>query len=161
MTYEEVFDNCFLFQDLKEAERALLKPLFSLCSCEEGEMVFEQGDPAIHLYIVVEGEVKIRFKPEDGAELTVATIRPGGVFGWSSTFGSDYYTSGAICTRNTHLLRVRGEDLKTLCENHPETGILIIERLAGVVAERLRSTHKQVVALLSHSLRNGYNYNGG
>jgi hypothetical protein len=46
------------------------------------------------------------------------------------------------------MLRVRGEDLRILCEQHPDTGILILERLATVIAERLSNTHDQVMALL-------------
>ena len=151
---EELFDKCFLFDDLTRSQLNLLKPLFLHCDCAGGEIVFKQGDPAVNLYIVMDGEVKIRFKPEDGPALVVTTIHPGGVFGWSAVFGSAEYTSGATCETDSTLLCVRGEDLKNLCEKNPETGILILERLAAVVADRLRSTHTQVVDILSHGIRN-------
>jgi len=154
---EELLDRCFLFDGLSESDRKLLRPLFSHCSYQTEDIVFRQGDPAELLYIVMEGKVRIFFKPEDAPELTVATINPGGVFGWSAVFGSEDYTSGAICEADVNLLCVRGDDLKKLCEENPETGILIIERLAAVVAERLRNTHAQVVELLTVGLRNGGN----
>ena len=53
------------------------------------------------------------------------------------------------------MLRVRGKDLKYLCEEHPDTGILILERLAWVIAERLRHTHEQVIDLLKQGILNG------
>ncbi len=152
---EKLLNKCFLFEDLSIDDQNLLRPLFLHCSYQSGNIIFRQGDPAEMLYIVMAGKVRIFFKPEDGPELTVSTINPGGVFGWSAVFGSVDYTSGAVCEKDVDLLCVRGDDLKNLCEDKPETGILIIERLAAVVAERLRSTHTQVVELLTEGLRNG------
>jgi hypothetical protein len=64
---------------------------------------------------------------------------------------------------DTKLLKVGGDNLKKFRQNHPETGILILKRLATVVAERLKnsSTHDQVVALLEHGLKNGVKPLGG
>jgi hypothetical protein len=85
------------------------------------------------------------------------------VFGWSAAFGNETYTSGAVCNSPTKLLKVHGCDLKKLRQNHPETGILILKRLASVVAERLKcsETHEQIVALLEHGLQNGIKPIGG
>ena len=54
----------------------------------------------------------------------------------------------------SQMLRVRGEDLRILCEQYPDTGILILERLATVIAERLRNTHDQVMDLLKQGMGN-------
>ena len=48
---------------------------------------------------------------------------------------------------------MRGEDLRQLLERYPETGTLVLERLAAVIAERLRNTHEQVMALLLQGMR--------
>ncbi|MGW8249787.1 MAG: Crp/Fnr family transcriptional regulator, partial [Anaerolineales bacterium] len=119
------------------------------------DVLFEQGDFAEYLYLVVNGEVTIRYKPEDGAPITITRVRAGGVVGWSAALGNRQYTSGAVCSDYTQMLRVRGRDLKHLCEEHPETGILILERLAWVIAERLRHTHEQVVELLKQGIGSG------
>jgi len=160
---ENIFNQVPIFADLTSDQYALLDSIFSLCYCEGDEIVFEQGDTADHLYIVISGEVAIIFKPDDGESLNVARIQNGGVFGWSAAFGSDTYTSGAVCILKTTLLKVLGSDLKNLRQNHPETGILILKRLASVVAERMRNsaTQEQVLALLEHALTNGIKHIGG
>jgi hypothetical protein len=43
--------------------------------------------------------------------------------------------------------------LRRLCETHPETGVVLLERLAEVIAERLRNTHQCVVDLLRQGVR--------
>lgn len=150
---EIYFEALPLFQGLTSAQMEQLRPLFVHCDCFPDGILFEQGDSAEYLYLVVEGEVTIRYKPEDGPPITVTRVRPGGVVGWSAALGSRYYTSGAFCNDSSQMLRVRGVDLRDLCEQDPETGILILERLAAVIAQRLRNTHEQVIELLKQGIR--------
>ena len=131
----------------------ILRPLVEQVQFKANKVVFDQGEEAKYLYLIVEGEVIIRFNPEDGAALTVSNVGKGDVFGWSSIFGSQTYTSGAVCREDGKFLRIAGDALKNLCEEHPKTGILILERLASVIAKRLKGTQDQVVALLHQGLQ--------
>jgi hypothetical protein len=49
-------------------------------------------------------------------------------------------------------LRVRGDDLRNLCRLDPDTGIIVLDHLATIIAERLRHTHDQVISLLKQGL---------
>lgn len=149
------FEQLPLFNELSPAQLQLLRPLFTSWDCYPGTVLFEQGDSADFLYLVVTGEVVIRYKPEDGPTITVTRVHSGGVVGWSAALGNRVYTSGAVCSDCSQMLRVRGRDLRKLCEDYPETGILVLERLAWIIAERLHNTHDQVVALLKQGLRSG------
>ncbi len=151
----DIFDRLSFFNGLNAEQRQLLQPLFVPVDCYSGTQLFEQGEPAEFLYLVVVGEVVIRFQPEDGSVITVARVRPGGIVGWSAALGSRSYTSGATCEEYTQMLRLSGRDLRQLCNRYPETGILILERLAEVIAERLRNTHDQVMALLKQGILAG------
>jgi CRP-like cAMP-binding protein len=137
-----------LFQGLPEPDLARLSKLFQRQSFDPDAVVFAQGDHATHLYVLLEGHVSIRFKPHDGEQLVVAELDEGEVFGWSAALGRNSYTSCAVATQPSQALCIRGQALHEICIEHPQTGVLILERLAGVIAERLRNTHKQVVDLL-------------
>lgn len=141
-----------LLEDFPKDKVKILSPIMEDITYQAHQTVFEQGDQADYLYFVIDGEVSIRFKPEDGPILVVSDVKDGGVFGWSSALGSACYTSSAICVQDGLFIRISGEDLKTLCQEYPETGILILNRLAGVIAQRLRGTHEQVVELLHQGL---------
>lgn len=145
-------DHLSLIGDLSQRQIDLLGPYFEEVRYKTGEVIFTQGAVAKNLYFVVEGKVSIRFKPDDGPVLTVADLETGDVFGWSSAIGSRSYTSSAVCTEGGLFLRLEGSDLKHLCDKYPETGILILDRLAGVIAQRLRGTHSQVMELLQNGL---------
>jgi CRP/FNR family cyclic AMP-dependent transcriptional regulator len=147
-----LFDQFPLFRDIRPDYAALIRPLFAVCFETAGWVIFDQGDLADALYLVVEGEVLIRYKPEDGPTILVAHVRPGGVVGWSAALGNPTYTSMAVCTTDCQMLRIRSQDLRGFIENSPEAGVLLLEKLAEVVAERLRTSHGHVIALLEQGL---------
>jgi CRP-like cAMP-binding protein len=153
--FDDIVEQVPLFQGLSPLQLQILRPLFMPCDRHTGSILFDQGDPAEYLYLVVVGEVTIRYKPDDGAVILVARIRPGGVVGWSAVLGNLVYTSGAICSDDTQMLRVRGRDLRKLCEDYPDTGAIILDRLACIIAERLSHTHDQVIELLKQGMRHG------
>jgi len=149
---ENSFPDLFLFRDLTPAQLKQLQPLFIPCEFTANTILFEQGDLAENLFTIVSGEVVVNFKPDDGPTIVVACVQPGSIVGWSAALGSRRYTSSAVCTTYTQLLRVRGDDLRRLCLQHPDTGMIILDRLATVIAERLHSTHDLVLSLLQLGL---------
>lgn len=148
----DIFDLLPIFQGFTPEQQDALRPIFIPVDCYGGTLLFDQGDPAEYLYLVVVGEVVIHYKPEDGPAITVARVRPGGVVGWSAALGNRVYTSAAVCNGYTQMLRVRGSDLRSLCRQYPDMGDLLLDRLAAVIAERLRNTHDQVMMLLKQGL---------
>ncbi len=155
------YHNLFLFRNLSSRHLELISPLFIPCEFSADSILFDQGDPAENLFAVVVGEVVVNFKPDDGPSITVARVQPGSIVGWSAALGSRRYTSSAMCTIDTQLLRVRGDDLRRLCLQHPETGTIILDRLATVIAERLHSTHDLVLSLLQLGLNTTLEKSGG
>jgi len=149
---KDLLEQFALIEGLTEDQINVLQPLIEDVNYQTGQVIFNQGDRANFLYFVLEGKVSIRFNPEDGPVLSVAEVDQGGVFGWSSALGSESYTSSAVCTKGGVFIRMEGDKLKNLCQEHPETGILILNRLAGVIAQRLRGTHEKVVELLHRGL---------
>jgi CRP-like cAMP-binding protein len=150
------FEHLQLFDNLTPAQSATVRKLFASIEEHSGSVLFCQGDIAEYLYIVADGEVLIEYKPDDGPALTIARIRANGVVGWSAALGSPNYTSSAVCITDSTLLRVCGADLRDFCQQNPETGVLLVERLAAVIAKRLRNTHGQVLALLEQGLRTDF-----
>jgi len=147
------FNDTILFENLDPDQRTLVQPLFTQRLESEGSELFKQGDPVSCLFIVIDGEVCVKYKPEDGPALTVARVRPESVVGWSAVLGNPNYTSSAVCSTDCTLLCVNGEDLRKLCNQHPDICSIILNRLAIMIAERLRNTHGHVIALLKQGLQ--------
>lgn len=148
----DVFEVLQIFKGLSAEQNRLLRSLFVPCDVYANDRIFAQDSPADYLYIVVTGEVVVNFKPYDGPVITVARVQPGGVVGWSAALGSRSYTSSADAATYSQLLRVRGADLRALCKQVPELGEIVLDRLASLIAERLRNTHDHVLELLRTGL---------
>ena len=150
---QELLHKLPLFKGLAPDDIDLLAGMFRLESYPAESVIFAQGDRANKLFVLLKGKIEIRFKPHDGETLTVTTIDRGGVFGWSAALGRKTYTSCAVCIAASQVLHIEGRLLRQLIEKHPETGIVILDRLAAVIAERLSNTHAQVKALLKDGMR--------
>jgi len=144
--------RCSLFQGFSDAQLRTLNPLLEYCHFPAGTIIFSQGESAQSLYILLGGCVEVIYKPYDGPALTVAKIIPGGVFGWSAALGRDVYTSAAVAGEMVEAYRLNGHKLHFLCERYPETGVVLLERLASIIAERLSSTHDQILAVLQNGM---------
>jgi len=149
----EKYGQLAFFTGLKTADIQLLAPYFAPQTWVAGTVIFEQADYAEYLYLVVSGEVTIHYKPHDGPIMTVTRVQPGGIFGWSAAMNNPAYTSGAVCSLDSEVLRIRGTDLRGLCDKHPELGRIILDRLAGVIAERQQSQQGSVSSILASGMR--------
>ncbi len=110
------------------------------------------GHTADIIYILLKGKVGC-YKPYDGPEITVAHIEPGGVFGWSAALGRRNYSSAAITTTDVEVFCLSRDRLVEIYQQDPETGIILLETLAGGIAKRLNSTHEQILAILTQGMK--------
>lgn len=144
-----------MFQGLSEDDLRPLSNCAEQSAFAEGTAVFDQGDRARLLYILLAGRVEIRYKPHDGKALTVAVIEPNGVFGWSAALGRKTYSSSAVCAGPSRVVMIPGDCLRGLCQASPETGLLVLERLAEIVAGRVYAAKEPVLGMLHVGVGNG------
>jgi CRP/FNR family cyclic AMP-dependent transcriptional regulator len=147
------YSHLAFFSGLGAADIQVLAPFFGPQTWVAGTVVFEQGDCADYFYLLVSGEVTIRFKPHDGPPMNVTHIAPGGIFGWSAAMGNSAYTSGAVCALDSEVLRIRGADLRMLFEKHSELGKVILNRLSAIIADRQKAQQSRVNTMLSDGMR--------
>ena len=101
------------------------------------------------MYFIVHGNVAIHYKPYDGPPLVLTRLHEGDVFGWSAVVGSHFYTSSIVSESQVEALRIRGSHFISLIREHPETGRIILDRLARAVSPRWKNAHEQVELLLN------------
>ncbi len=141
-----------LFKGLDEKSVSLLIPLMEVCHFPEHFMVFRQDTEASYFFILLEGEVVVKYKPYDGEELIIAHICPQDVFGWSAALRRPQYTSSAYTEYPSTAVRVEVANLQKFCENNARLGMIVLERLSSGIANSLRSTRDEVLALLMRGM---------
>lgn len=138
----EVLRNVELFEgsadDLltKVAEIAEEKT-FSL-----GEMIFDEGEKAKWVYILLEGKVRISIdltsKP---TYVTVAMLDESNMaFGWSGIVAPYRYTSSATCEVETRVLAIPGVEFEEMLMKEPIYGCRVMKKLSELISSRLRNS---------------------
>ena len=137
-----------LFKDFSNADMKIIAPLFHARTYTKGAVIIEQGEKATCLYLLTIGKVESHYKPYDGEAIKLNDLHSGSVFGWSSVLGNSVYSSSVICVSDCEVLMICGDDLRTLRENHPQTGALVMDRLAQSVSTRRIKAQTQVKSMI-------------
>jgi Fe-S cluster biogenesis protein NfuA len=137
-----------LFKDFSNADMKIIAPLFHTRTYTQGAVIVEQGEKATCLFLLTFGKVEIHYKPYDVEAIKLNNLYTGSVFGWSSVLGNDVYSSSVISVSNSEVLIICGDDLRTLREKHPQTGALVMDRLAQSVSTRWVEAQKQVKSMI-------------
>ena len=90
----------------------------------EGTTIFEEGQPADGLYVIVRGQVTLM---KDGAE--VVALEEGEALGAWDLFEAEPRVSSARATTECLLLRVDRDDFYDLLLDYPEMGQSILKAL--------------------------------
>jgi CRP-like cAMP-binding protein len=113
-------------------------------SVPSGHVLFRQGDSADYLYILEEGVVNITIEGQGGTSFPVNQL--GQVLGWSALVEPNRYTATAQCVQDSKVIKIDGGRLMRILEKHPREGMMVMRRLAGVIATRLVKSYQKIVA---------------
>ena len=137
-----------LFENLNTEQSSMLMSVFEKISCSPGTVIFEQGDQARYLYLILKGKAIISYKPYDGPRIVISRLKDGDVFGWTAVVGGSKYSSSVVSETDLESIRIRREFLQKLLAKNPETGKIIIDRLALIVSPRWKNAHDQIKPLI-------------
>lgn len=115
-----------------------------------GAVILREGTDTPFLGAILEGRVALRLRvPERGDRLTIVTVEPGDLLGWSAVVPPFRATVDAIATEPTRLLAVDAaalrERLATDCELAAELLPLVLES----VSDRLSASWQQLLDTFS------------
>lgn len=145
---EKNFYDMALFSGIGRDQIKQVIPILEPCQLTNEALIFKQGADASHFYILLSGEVVVKYKPYDGESLVIGHICPEDLFGWSAALGRPKYTSSAYVATPGEAVRISVVQMRQFCENNPELARKILERMASGIAFRLRSTYEEVLGLL-------------
>lgn len=110
-------------------------------------LIAREGTPAETLYLVLEGKVALEVVAADHPQLTVQTIGPGEVIGWSWLVPPHRWRFDARALKRSRLVVLDGERLRRVLGRKPEWGYQFLIRFLPVLAERLANTQIQLLDL--------------
>lgn len=122
-----------LFSRLSDEELGDLAARIRMRPYRRGEVIFRKDDAGTHLYLVLEGGVKISLPGEFGQEALVAIMRPGDFFGELALFDRSPRSASAVALEDTRAALLAGDDFLAFLERHPSAVRVVLETLARTI----------------------------
>lgn len=137
---EEVVRRAPLFTALDEAAALSLRASMDPVKIAKGSILFKEGDDGEHLYVIVDGKLKLGTSSGDGRENLLSILGPGEMFGELSLFDPGPRTSTATAVTDAKLLSLSHEKVIPWLKQNPEVSLQLLTRLS----QRLRRTNEAV-----------------
>jgi CRP-like cAMP-binding protein len=137
---EEVVRRAPLFTALDETAAVSLRASMDTVKIAKGSILFKEGDDGEHLYVIVDGKLKLGTSSGDGRENLLSILGPGEMFGELSLFDPGPRTSTATAVTDAKLLSLGHEKVIPWLKQHPEVSLQLLTRLS----QRLRRTNEAV-----------------
>ncbi len=118
----------------------LLNSVATEVELEDGEVLFEQGDPGDALYAIVSGTLEFSIISREGRKLSLDVMRPGALFGEIALFDPGTRTATVTALEKSRVRGVKNADVLAAIREKPGLGIDMIQ-LAG---ERMRWMSSQL-----------------
>jgi CRP-like cAMP-binding protein len=115
---------------------------------ERDQTLFREGDECTEFYLIVTGLVALEIVAP-GHTFRVQTLFAGDELGWSALLMGRGKHFQARTLERVDALAFEGAELLAACHEDTLFGFILMQRLLGVVAERLQATRLQVLDMYS------------
>jgi CRP-like cAMP-binding protein len=141
---DNVLSQSPLFASLDPSAAASLISSLSERRVAKGEILFHEGEPGDHLYVILEGKVKLGRASADGRESLMAILGPGEMFGELSLFDPGPRAATATALTEAQVYRLGNAELMPWLATRPEVAAALLQALA----RRLRRTNEAMADLV-------------
>jgi CRP/FNR family transcriptional regulator len=156
--------RCYLCRELDSAELQELAAICQVRQLSRGEILFFQGDPAIGLYLLFDGLIRVYKAAPDGKEFTLHQIRAGEMFAEAAIFRGDGYPANSAALKDSTVALLPKEPFLGLLMKSPQVTVKMMGGLSSFLREFNRTIEnlslKDVPARLASYLLAEYEKTG-
>jgi CRP/FNR family transcriptional regulator len=146
MNLDFAFSTSAIFGTLDVRQRARLRDLVTVRRFDAGTTILRQGTSAVALYLILEGQVEVTREPTDGGvPISLATLKPGDVFGEMALLDDDTRSSSVTALELTRCALLPRWELIQELRRQPDLALELLRTLA----RRIRALDEQVSVLKS------------
>lgn len=138
-----------LFCNFSLSELAQVLELAEKVVIRDGEVLFEEGDPADAFYILLEGQISIeKDLDEDGRRESLVILKPSEMFGEMALLDDEPRSASAISSGPSVLLRISRDLFDTRIGESNLAAYKLMYNVSRVLCGRIRRTDHRLMALL-------------
>jgi len=135
-----------VFAGLDESELASLAQNAFVRRVARGQILFSEGEPSDHMFLVRSGRLRVFVTSARGEELVLSVVNPGESLGELSVLDRQPRSATVDALEATELIAVAGDDARALLESNPQALHAVAVALAAGM-RRLSGTAADLVFL--------------
>jgi hypothetical protein len=129
--------------EFSDEELRVFMGLMEVQRVSEGADVVKQGDPGDAMYLLFEGELRVRMMI-NGRETVLSTLRPGDSFGEVSLFDHGPRTADVLANQDSVLLRISSASFQRLLQDAPNLAAPFLLGMGKTLTSRTRPDNKHL-----------------
>jgi CRP-like cAMP-binding protein len=138
-----------LFHDLEAPYLHKLASIATETTFSTGKIIYRPGEVGQAIYLVLAGEVTIEMEVAGHGMVTVFTVGPGHLFGWSSIFPPRRKKASARVLEPTRAIVINASQLLDLFRSDHGFEKAITGLIAEIVADRMQATRLELAKLVA------------
>jgi CRP-like cAMP-binding protein len=146
-----VLDRCSFFDHFQPKHLDKLSLLGSLVSFAKDEIIFQENDEDTAFYVLLSGRVALEFT-QGGRNVLIEVLHAGDELGWSAVLGKQKQIR-ARALDPVEATAFPVDRLRQAFDANPYFAREFLERLSGVIAQRLQNTRRQLGRALAETSR--------
>jgi CRP-like cAMP-binding protein len=119
-----------ILADLESVEAEALRACSTVITSASHDILFQEGEPGVYFYSVLEGYVRLFRLNGEGREADIRICEPGDSFAECLIQAGGTYRYGAQSMDNTVLARFHIGKVRALLAEHPQIGTAIMRSLS-------------------------------
>lgn len=127
---------------IKKLEKYLNKKVVG-----KGELIFHEGDKGYEIFFIRRGSVKIYLNMGMSKNHLITVFSQGDFFGDMAFLNDGIRSANAVADEEVSLYYISKHDFEKIVESAPELGSIFYEKLAFAIAQRLRLTDVELMAM--------------
>jgi len=132
---------------LPPGPRERLLALVTRRELDAGATFMHEGDVTKSMSIIVRGRIALRLRvPERGA-VTILTLDPGDIVGWSAIVSPYRATTSATTLEPTELATIPADELRAILASDAEVAAAFLPPVMETIAARVAATRDQLLDL--------------
>jgi CRP-like cAMP-binding protein len=132
---------------LPDEAKARLRDLAATAAYMSGDVVLHEGAAVPFLGVVESGRVALRIHVPGRGTVTIVTIEPGELIGWSAVVPPFRATSGAVALEPTRITAYEAESLRLRLDAEPALAAAVLPAVLAGVSDRLTTSWHQLLDL--------------
>jgi CRP-like cAMP-binding protein len=117
---------------------------------DQDARIFEEQGTADRFWVIRSGAVTLDLKVPGRRPVTVDTLGPGDLLGWSWMFAPYTWDFGAEALSPVRAYEFDGAQVRALCDAEPALGLALVRAVAEVLAHRLQNARTRLLDLHSY-----------